>query len=291
MHPNSLRRITTKLASSSTLQRAQRTKKIKKMASVLRLLAVLLLAAAAASDAVTIVVTNKCAYTVWPAALPGGGGAQLNTGDSWSIDVAPETSGSVWGRTGCGFITNNGTQLGQCQTGDCGGTLACSKLGFSPLTLAEFTLGSHGGTDYFDISLVHGFNAPMSFLPAAGGRCARGGPSCPVQEITFDCPSDQRATAGCNNPCDGKSGCGPNNGTEYFKKACPETVTYVGDTDNTTYTCTSGTNYQITCLNLSTNSWKKFSRMQMLTSQHPTPTNTHPSPYIPPHTSSYYKLY
>ncbi|KAJ1294297.1 hypothetical protein BS78_01G135500 [Paspalum vaginatum] len=243
MDPKSIRRITTKQASS--LFHAQNTHRAK-MASVLHLLAVLLVAAAGA-DAVTIVVTNKCGYTVWPAALPGGGGAQLNTGDSWSINVAPGTSGSVWGRTGCGFITNNGTQLGQCQTGDCGGTLACATLGFSPITLAEYTLGSHGGTDYFDISLVHGFNAPMSFLPAAGASgCARGGPSCPVQEITFDCPSDQRAKAGCNNPCDGKSGCGPNNGTEYFKKACPETVTYVGDTDNTTYTCTSGTNYQIT---------------------------------------------
>ncbi|XP_066324452.1 protein P21-like [Miscanthus floridulus] len=214
------------------------------MASVLRLLAVLL-AAAVVTDAVTIVVTNKCGYTVWPAALPGGG-TVLNTGESWSIDVPAGTrSGRVWGRTGCGFIAN-GT-LGQCQTGDCGGTLACSKVGFEPITLAEYSLATGaGGADQFDISLVHGFNAPMSFLPSAS-RCARGGPSCPVQEITFNCPSEQRRVAGCGNPCDGKSSsCGPNNGTEYFKKACPQTITYPRDTTNTVFTCPTGTNYKIT---------------------------------------------
>jgi hypothetical protein len=219
------------------------------MASVLRLLAVLLLTAATAADVVTIVVTNKCGYTVWPAALPGGG-TVLNTGESWSIHVPAGTrNGRVWGRTGCGFITN-GTMLGQCQTGDCGGTLACSKVGFSPATLAEYSLGTgRGGADYFDVSLVHGFNAPMSFLPSGGSgasRCVRGGPSCPVQEITFDCPFEQRAKAGCNNPCDGKGSCGPNNGTEYFKKVCPQTITYPRDTTNTIYTCPAGTNYVIT---------------------------------------------
>lgn len=217
------------------------------MASVLRVLALLLVGAAVA-DAASIVVTNKCAYTVWPAALPGGG-TVLNTGESWPIDVPAGTrSGRVWGRTGCGFVTN-GT-LGQCQTGDCGGTLACSKVGFEPITLAEYSLGGTGA-DRFDISLVHGFNAPMSFLPASGGgggaRCGRGGPSCPVQEITFDCPSEQRRVAGCGNPCDGKSSsCGPNNGTEYFKKACPQTITYPRDTTNTVFTCPAGTSYEIT---------------------------------------------
>ena len=220
------------------------------MAPGLRVLALLLVAAAVAvaADAASIVVTNKCAYTVWPAALPGGG-TVLNTGESWPIDVPAGTrSGRVWGRTGCGFVTN-GT-LGQCQTGDCGGTLVCGKVGSEPITLAEYSLAGTGG-DQFDISLVHGFNAPMSFLPSGGGgasRCARGaGPSCPVQEITFDCPSEQRRVAGCGNPCDGQSSsCGPNNGTEYFKKACPQTVTYPRDTSNTIFTCPAGTSYEIT---------------------------------------------
>jgi len=48
------------------------------------------------------------------AVLPGGS-TELNTGDSWFIDMlAGMQNGHVWGRTGCGFIIN-GT-LGQCQT-------------------------------------------------------------------------------------------------------------------------------------------------------------------------------
>ncbi|KAJ1294298.1 hypothetical protein BS78_01G135600 [Paspalum vaginatum] len=215
------------------------------MASVIRLVAVVLLSAAVA-DAVSIVVTNKCSYTVWPAALPGGG-TQLNTGDSWFLDVPSGTrNGRVWGRMGCGFIIN-GT-LGQCQTGDCSGTLACRQVGAEPVTLAEYSLGKTGGgggADQFDISLAHGFNSPMSFLPS--GKCARGGPSCPVQEITFNCPSEQRRVAGCGNPCDGQgNGCGPNNGTEYFKMSCPQTITYPRDTSGTVFTCPAGTNYEIT---------------------------------------------
>ncbi|KAL6894524.1 hypothetical protein ACP4OV_008622 [Aristida adscensionis] len=218
------------------------------MASVVRLLSLLLLAAASASaaGAVTIAVTNKCGYTVWPAALPGGG-TELNTGEQWLITVPAGTrNGRVWARTGCGFIIN-GT-LGQCQTGDCGGTLVCKRVGAQPVTLAEYSLAAAagGGADSFDISLVHGFNAPMAFRPAGGAKCARGGPSCPVQEITFNCPSEQRQKAGCANPCDGKSSCGPNKGTQYFKKSCPEVITYPKDTKNTIYTCPAGTNYEIT---------------------------------------------
>jgi hypothetical protein len=214
------------------------------MASAQLRVVALLLAAVACADAVSIVVTNKCGYTIHPAAIPGGG-TELNTGDSWFIDVPAGTqNGRVWGRTGCGFVIN-GT-LGQCQTGDCGGTLVCRRVGAEPITLAEYSLGK--AMDYFDISLVHGFNAPMSFLPTGDGasKCARGGPSCPVQEITFDCPFEQRRKAGCGNPCDGKASCGPNNGTEYFKQRCPQTITYPKDTRGTVYTCPSGTNYEIT---------------------------------------------
>ncbi|KAL6894523.1 hypothetical protein ACP4OV_008621 [Aristida adscensionis] len=214
------------------------------MASTLRLLALLVLAAASA-DAVTIVISNNCSYPVWPAALPGGG-AELFPGNAWFLDVPAGTrNGRVWARTGCGFIINE--TLGQCQTGDCGGTLICKQVGAPPATLAEYSLGAGaGGVDYFDISLVHGFNAPMAFRPSGDAKCPRGGPSCPVQEITFNCPFEQRAKGGCNNPCDGKANCGPNNGTEYFKKACPETITYPKDTSNTIYTCPAGTNYEIT---------------------------------------------
>lgn len=136
--------------------------------SVHLLLLVVVLAAAA--DAVTFTIVNKCGYTVWPAALPSGDGNQLDPGQSWAVYVPAGTKGArVWGRTGCGFIS--GGSLGQCQTGDCGGTLRCAAVGAPPVTVAEFSLGQASKDDYFDISLVDGFNAPMAIVPApAGGR-------------------------------------------------------------------------------------------------------------------------
>ncbi|RHN43305.1 putative thaumatin [Medicago truncatula] len=32
-------------------------------------------------------IVNQCAYTVWPAATPSGGGRQLDRGQSWPLDA------------------------------------------------------------------------------------------------------------------------------------------------------------------------------------------------------------
>uniref|UniRef100_J3NF75 Thaumatin-like protein n=1 Tax=Oryza brachyantha TaxID=4533 RepID=J3NF75_ORYBR len=68
-------------------------------------LAVVLVATlAAGANAATFTITNQCSFTVWPAATPVGGGAQLEPGRTWAIDVpAGTSSGRVWGRTGCSF--------------------------------------------------------------------------------------------------------------------------------------------------------------------------------------------
>ena len=68
-------------------------------------------------------ITNRCSYTVWPAALPMGGGMRLDSGKTWTLQVPSDTrGGSVWARTGCSF---DGKGRGSCQTGDCEGLLAC----------------------------------------------------------------------------------------------------------------------------------------------------------------------
>ena len=86
---------------------------------------------------------------------------KLDPGESWTLNVPAGTGpGRVWPRTGCSF---DSTGKGSCQTGDCGGVLVCTSFGQPPATLAEFTIG--GGTDFFDISLVDGFNVPMDFMP------------------------------------------------------------------------------------------------------------------------------
>ncbi|KAJ1411842.1 Thaumatin, conserved site [Sesbania bispinosa] len=139
-------------------------------------------------------VINRCPYTVWAAALPGGG-RQLNPGQSWALDVAPGTGGArIWGRTGCGF---DGSGRGGCQTGDCGGALYCQLSGRPPTTLAEFTLNGGYNQDYYDISVIDGFNVPMEFSPTSNG-CTRGlrcgGDRCPDAYLY---PSDNTKTHSC----------------------------------------------------------------------------------------------
>ncbi|XP_043810376.1 osmotin-like protein OSM34 [Manihot esculenta] len=103
--------------------------------------------------AATFEVVNRCSYTVWAAAIPGGG--------------KRTTMARVWGRTNCNF---DGNGQGQCATGDCNRVLECRGWGSPPNTLAEYALNQPNNLDYLDISLVDGFNIPMDFSPSTG-RC------------------------------------------------------------------------------------------------------------------------
>ncbi|WJX53900.1 hypothetical protein P8452_39844 [Trifolium repens] len=74
------------------------------------------------TQAATFDIKNNCRDTVWAAAVPGGG-RQLNSGETWTINVAAGTKAArIWARTGCSF---DGSGHGHCQTGDCGGLLNC----------------------------------------------------------------------------------------------------------------------------------------------------------------------
>ena len=124
----------------------------------------------ALSHAARFDITNNCPYTVWAAAVPGGG-RQLNPRESWPLDVNAGTAGArIWARTGCNF---DGSGRGRCQTGDCGGLLQCQGYGAAPNTLAEFALNQYQNLDFFDISLVDGFNVLMDFSPTSNG-CTKG---------------------------------------------------------------------------------------------------------------------
>nr|P86363.1 RecName: Full=Osmotin; Short=CpOsm [Calotropis procera] len=39
----------------------------------------------------TFTIRNNCPYTIWAAAVPGGG-RRLNSGGTWTINVAPGTA-------------------------------------------------------------------------------------------------------------------------------------------------------------------------------------------------------
>lgn len=203
---------------------------------------------------------NDCKETIWPAIIPGenfgGGGFVLKTGQSIVFTAPVGWSGRIWGRTGCNFDKNgNGT----CQTGRCGSSLHCRASGETPATLAEFTLAA---LDFYDVSLVDGFNLPISVTPMKGkGNCSIAGcdgdlrPNCP-KELAYR--ADGR-TVGCRSACDvfntdeyccrGNFGnaatCLPTYYSKKFKEVCPASYSYAYDDPTSIFTC-SGTDYIIT---------------------------------------------
>ncbi|CAL9159797.1 unnamed protein product [Musa hybrid cultivar] len=145
--------------------------------------------------AATFTLTNNCDYTVWPGVLSSAGtaalsttGFQLQKGESRSLDAPAAWSGRFWGRTRC--ATDSSGRF-SCGTGDCGsGRVECSGGGAAPpATLAEFTLDGSGGMDFYDVSLVDGYNLPMLVVPqgGSGGSCSSTG--CLV-DLNGLCPSD-----------------------------------------------------------------------------------------------------
>ncbi|KAL8053814.1 hypothetical protein ABFX02_05G097900 [Erythranthe guttata] len=201
------------------------------------------------SHAATFDITNRCGYTVWAAAVPGGG-RRLGLGESWQINVGAGTAGArIWGRTNCNF---DGNGNGQCQTGDCNARLECQGYGQPPNTLAEYALNQFNNLDFLDISLVDGFNIPMEFSPTSNAcrsmRC-----TAPINE---QCPNELRAPGGCNNPCtvfrtneycctNGQGSCGPTGYSRFFKDRCPDAYSYPQDDPSSTFTCPGGTNYRV----------------------------------------------
>ncbi|CBI34740.3 unnamed protein product, partial [Vitis vinifera] len=134
--------------------------------SDLRILFIFFLCFISSIHAATFQITNQCSYTVWAAASPGGG-RRLDRGQSWTLNVPAGTKmARIWGRTNCHFDASG---RGRCDTGDCGGVLNCQGWGSPPNTLAEYALNQFGNKDFFDISLVDGFNIPMDFSPTSRG--------------------------------------------------------------------------------------------------------------------------
>ncbi|GLU19760.1 hypothetical protein SLE2022_359880 [Rubroshorea leprosula] len=225
----------------------------------------------------TFTISNKCSYPVWPGILSGAGTPELSTtgfllqsGESTSLSVPTSWSGRLWGRTLC---TQDSSGKFSCLTGDCGSsTIACSGGGGAPpATLAEFTLDGAGGLDFYDVSLVDGYNLPMMVTPqgGTGGNCSSAACSADLNE---DCPVELKIADGsnegvaCKSACDAfgdaqyccsgayasPDTCKPSTYSEFFKNACPKAYSYAYDDGTSTFTC-AGADYIITfCPGLST---------------------------------------
>ncbi|CAN6231535.1 unnamed protein product [Urochloa humidicola] len=214
-------------------------------------------------------ITNNCGYTVWPGVLSGAGspaldstGFQLAPGQSQTLSAPAGWSGRLWGRTLCS--TDSAGKF-TCVTGDCGsGRQECAGGNAAPpATLAEFTLDGSSGMDFYDVSLVDGYNLPVLVAPqgaAAGGNCAPTG--CMV-DLNGACPADLRVNGGvaCRSACEAfgsaqyccsgdygnPSTCKPSAYSQFFKNACPRAYSYAFDDATSTFTCAGGdTTYTIT---------------------------------------------
>ncbi|KAJ4950580.1 hypothetical protein NE237_027412 [Protea cynaroides] len=220
----------------------------------------------AGTHTATFTFKNNCGYTVWPGTLTGSGsqlsstGFMLASGESSSLDAQAPWSGWFWGRTLCDTSNNF-----KCATGDCGSSdISCNGAGgIPPASLVEFTLATNGGLDFYDVSLVDGFNLSISVTPDGGNSNCQS-TSCPAN-VNSVCPPELSVkgssgeTIACKSACEvfsdpkycctgpygSPSACQPTTYSMIFKNACPQAYSYAYDDKTSTFTC-SGANYLIT---------------------------------------------
>ncbi|KAB1203637.1 Thaumatin-like protein 1 [Morella rubra] len=220
----------------------------------------------------TFTIINKCDYTIWPGILSNAGvpalsttGFALQKGESKSITAPTSWGGRFWARTIC---SQDSTGSFSCVTGDCGsGKIECSGNGATPpASLAEFTLDGSGGLDFYDVSLVDGYNLPLQVLPqgGTGQNCTSTG--C-VADLNDSCPSELQVTSAdadgsvaCKSACEAfgqpqyccsgayatPDTCKPSTYSQIFKSACPHAYSYAYDDKTSTFTCASSPDYTIT---------------------------------------------
>ncbi|KAF3555539.1 hypothetical protein F2Q69_00017953 [Brassica cretica] len=216
-------------------------------------------------------VENKCDYTVWPATFNYQGsvdttGFILEKGETRTINTTSSWIGNLWGRTLC---STNSTGYFSCITGDCGsGDMECSNAGEPPATLAEFNLANDGGNDYYDVSVINGYNLPVLVTPE-NGTCESIG--C-VVDIKKTCPTDlwiNRTDIRSNDPYACRTSCQKNQTrelccvglyqevgvppqeckrtiySETFNRECPGAYSYAYDSNSSTFTCPYSSNFVI----------------------------------------------
>ncbi|KAL6649530.1 hypothetical protein ACP70R_013754 [Stipagrostis hirtigluma subsp. patula] len=239
---------------------------------------------AEAAGTTVFTLRNNCTHTIWPATLSGngavavgGGGFELAPNATVSFPGPTGWSGRLWARTGC--VPAGASSL-SCATGDCGGAVSCTLGGAPPVTLAEFTLGGADGKDFYDVSLVDGYNVGIG-VAATGARVnyATCGYAGCVGDVNALCPPELQVagsaagagqgetappasttTVACRSACEafgapeycctgahgGPGSCGPSRYSRLFKAACPAAYSYAYDDPTSTFTCGAGAQYLVT---------------------------------------------
>ncbi|XP_077224682.1 pathogenesis-related protein 5-like [Tasmannia lanceolata] len=216
--------------------------------------------------ATVFILQNSCDFTIWPGTITANGpinlaegGFTLQPGEFRILNAPPGWSGRFWARTNCNFHVSG---TGRCTTGDCG-LLTCTGGAVPPVTLAEFTLNGADGNDFYDVSLVDGYNVGILITPTGGtGSCQI--PGC-QSDLNESCPPELQIVdlysgnvVGCKSACEAfktdaycctgdhglASTCSPTHYSQIFKQACPKAYSYAYDDATSMCTC-SGTDYNI----------------------------------------------
>ncbi|KAJ8700880.1 hypothetical protein PTI98_003860 [Pleurotus ostreatus] len=201
----------------------------------------LLLAGVVGANARTFTVFNACPFTIWPAMFTDLNVAPNvpNFATGWEAGAFTSVSfsvpdnwkaGRIWGRRNCDFSSNPGPN--SCLDGGCNGGLLCDAhtgTGVPPASVAEWTLQGDGNRDFYDVSLVDGYNLPMRITNNVG---------CPVADCAVDlgpnCPAPLKGPfdasgfpVGCRSACqanlDGNPGNSANccSGSHNTPQTCP----------------------------------------------------------------------
>ncbi|XP_010523133.1 PREDICTED: osmotin-like protein [Tarenaya hassleriana] len=189
----------------------------------------LVLLAVADAGVLYLTVVNNCPFTIWPAIQPNAGHPVLERG-GFALPTLHHRS----------FLAPGAA---------------------APATLAQFDL-HHGGPqrDFcsYGVSLVDGFNVPMTVTPHMG----RG--VCPVVGCRHDllrtCPPPLQVRSGlrghvvacksgceafrtdelcCRNHYNSPQTCRPSEYSRFFKEACPATFTFAHDSPSLMHDCES----------------------------------------------------
>lgn len=198
-------------------------------------------------------VINRCSEVIWVGTfgdndIPAGGSFRLNPNEQRSFTAIFDwTSGRIWGKTGC---DDNGRN---CATGE---SPVGGRTTLQPVTLAEFGLDKWMGMDFYDISVVDGFNVPITITPTG----TINEPNCRLQGCNFNfatCPENFKEYNGngqviaCKSACSAtrepryccpapevpQSDCHPSEYSENFKNQCPDAYTWAYDYLNSDRNC------------------------------------------------------
>ncbi|CAO3640120.1 unnamed protein product [Cunninghamella blakesleeana] len=208
----------------------------------------------------TVSIQNNCPETLSVGVLTNGQGTpdlrfDIPSHGSRSISKPDTWGGRVFGQPQCAGSSSSSSDNPHC--GNAGAA--------NPATLAEFFFKGSNGKDYYDISMVDGYNIPASISPqgvtgGSGYDCGspkcKDLPSCPPELAIKDstgkiigCQSSCSKTGDAQHCCSGNFDnpkvCQPDEHAKNVKSSCPDSYSYAYDDQSSTYHCLNPTGYTV----------------------------------------------